>query len=360
MNYPNYDELPPQLKQILDPSKPKNIAMVARGVAPLPPATLISAWCYLERSGEPEMLAAAKKSLDEYPDKMMLPVLQTELPSWVLYHLGLRFLIKDEFLEFILLNDFSPDEIFLEAAAVCSEKMTILISNNQERIIQSPELVKILEKNPQNLKSNTDRLKHFLHLAGIQIPGEQMAVGDAPTPAMKAAIETATSENEAESESTEDADAADLKKISEIGTALNEEQKQSLLQFISKLNIGGRMKIAMKGNKEVRQILIRDSNKIVSMAVLKSPRITDNEICHYSALRNVSDDVIRAIGGNPTWSKVYQVKYNLCFHPKTPLQQSMVFLKFLNMRDLGKLAKERNIPGPLRKAAKELLAVKRK
>jgi hypothetical protein len=355
MKHPVFEELPPDLKKVLDPSNSKMMAMVARGVAPLSPNLLIPAWCYLEKSSDAELAAAAKKSLDEYPQKMILPVVQTELPPWALFDLGVRYCNIDEVLEAILLNEYSPDEIFLEVAPVCSEKITMLIANNQERIIQTPLILKGLESNPKNLKSTTDRLKHFLHLAGIQVPGERPAVDDTPTPPP-----TIAETEEAAAASEESGDDPDLKKLAEVGTILNEEQKLSLLQHIGKLNIGGRMKIAMKGNKEVRQILIRDANKIVSLAVLKSPRITDNEIAHYSALRNVADDVIRTIATNPTWSKVYQVKLNICFHPKGPIQQTMQFMKFLNMRDLGRLCKERNIPGPLQKAARELQRVKRK
>jgi hypothetical protein len=133
-----------------------------------------------------------------------------------------------------------------------------------------------------------------------------------------------------------------------------------LLQFIQKLNVGAKVKLAVKGNKEARSYLIRDTNSIVALSVLKSPRITDAEVAVYASMRNVPDDVIRTISVNSGWTRNYQVKLALCFHPKTPLQYSSSMIKFLNLRDLVKLSKDKNALGPLVKAAKQLLAVKRK
>ncbi len=53
----------------------------------------------------------------------------------------------------------------------------------------------------------------------------------------------------------------------------HEERRDSTLQKISKLDIKGRIALAMRGNKEERSILIRDSTKLVALAVLDSPKI---------------------------------------------------------------------------------------
>lgn len=354
---PPYSDIGPELQRFLDPSKPKALLMLARGAAPLPPPILVSCLIYLEGNDVAEIKDAAKKSLDEYPEKMLLQAVQGELAPWVFYHLGLRSKDKDTILESILLNSSAPNELFLDIAPLCSEKLTVLMSNNQERIIECPELVKALEKNPKNLKSNTERLKHFLHLSGIQIPGEKAAVDDRPVAELK--VETVPTVEEGAT-TEENPDAVDAKTLAAMGSALNEEEKLSLGQYILKLTTGGRVKLAMKGNKEARQILVRDTNTIVAVAVLKSSRITENEVAFYATLRNVSDEVIRGIARNPMWTKVYAVKYALCFHPKAPIQYTMPFIKFLNMRDLSKLSKERGIPTPLKKAAKELVNLKRK
>jgi hypothetical protein len=234
-------------------------------------------------------------------------------------------------------------------AGECSEALTQVIVNNQERIIERPEIVKRLEANPNNLKSNTDRLRHFLKLSGIRIPGEDVATEEVDLLQEDSGLDQKFLEA-----------IADGVELVETGKVLTEAEKLNLVQFISKLSIGGRIKLAMKGNKEARSILIRDSNKLIAIAVLKSPRITENEVAHYTTIKSLSEDVVRTISVNPAWTKNYGVKLGLCFHPKTPLQYSISGMKFLTLRDLQKLCRDKNIPGPLTKAAKQLLNLKRK
>ena len=44
------------------------------------------------------------------------------------------------------------------------------------------------------------------------------------------------------------------------------------------MKVGSRVKLAMLGNKEERGVLIRDASKVVSSAVLASPKLTDQEV----------------------------------------------------------------------------------
>lgn len=348
MSRPQLQELTPDLQKIFDPEKSKMLPFIARGAAPLPPPLMVSAWCYLMEEINSDLADTARNSLLKYPDKMLIPVLQSELPAWVLGTLGKIFQNNDEYLEAILLNEHTPDELFIDVSKTCSEKISNLIANNQERIIDKPEIIKSLEANPNNLKSNTEKLRHFLQLAGVRIPGEAVSELDL----MKEdAFEL--DKNFLEAVAT-GAELTDTSKI------LNDEQKLNLIQFMAKLTVGGKIKLALKGNKEVRGILIRDTTKLVALAVLKSPRITENEVAHYTGLKSLSEDVVRAIAFNVGWVKNYNVKLGLCYHPKTPLQYSMAYIKFLNLRDLQRITKDRNIPGPLGKAARELLKVKRK
>ncbi len=344
---PLYEDLPLDLKKILDPQKPKMLIGIAKGLAPVPPALLLPAWCYLAQDSNAEISSSAIKSLTEYPEKMLIQVVQGELPTWALDEIGLRHRDKEDILQALLLNSHTSNSFFVEIAKICSEKISVIITNNQERIIDAPEIIPALESNPQNLRSNTDRLRHFLRLAGVNIPGEKPIEEETPPEAVAETPRQLTNEEAGE-------------KAAELPTKLSEEQFKNLTQFIAQLNVGGRVKLAVKGNKEARSLLIKDTNKVVALAVLKSPKITENEVVHYSALKSLSDDVVRVMATNPAWTKLYPLKINLCLHPKTPLQQSMQFLKFLNLRDLTKLSKEKNIPSPLQKAAKELLLVKRK
>src|SRR6187401_1281341 len=87
---------------------------------------------------------------------------------------------------------------------------------------------------------------------------------------------------------------------------------------LSSLSVLERMKLAMKGTREQRSQLIRDSNKLVSAAVLASPKVNEAEIESFTKMGNVSEDVLRIIGQNRAWTKNYGIILGLCRHPKTP------------------------------------------
>ncbi|TVQ79761.1 MAG: hypothetical protein EA369_04180 [Bradymonadales bacterium] len=348
MSRPRYEDLAPKLQMMVGDQNPKQKLMVSKGVAPAPPELLMSAWVYLAEDSDPMISAAAKKSLLEYPEAAVLGVLQKDLADWVLEGVGSQ-RQEESILEALILNPRTPASFLLTLAPQCSERLTQLIVENQERVIETPELVRALEANPKNLKSNTDRLRQFLKLAGIYIPGD-------PTTSSAAEKDAKADAAEAETESRSDSASAETTEEESLG----EEQRMTLQKLIFSLNTGGKIKLALKGNKEARGILIRDTNKLVATSVLKSPRITENEVVHYSGLKNLSEDVVRDISKHPGWTKNYTVKVNLVQHPKTPLTASMQFLKFLNLRDLAQVSKARTVPAPVRKAAKQLLNTKRR
>jgi hypothetical protein len=127
-------------------------------------------------------------------------------------------------------------------------------------------------------------------------------------------------------------------------------------KMLSSLPVLDRMKLAMKGSREQRAVLIRDSNKLVSAAVLSSPKINDAEIEAFTKMGNVSEDVLRIIGQNRSWLKNYGVAAGLCRHPKTPPAISMQLLYRLTEKDLKMLAIDRNAKEGLRLLAKKILS----
>jgi hypothetical protein len=133
------------------------------------------------------------------------------------------------------------------------------------------------------------------------------------------------------------------------------EQKQTQ---ISKLSIPGKIRLATLGNAFARAMLIRDSNKQVALAAIRSPGMTDNEVAKFSANRGLSDDVIRVIANNKEWTRLYTVKLNLVQNPKCPLATSMRFLPFLHDKDLKNMAKSKGIPSALSAQAKKLMTQK--
>jgi hypothetical protein len=116
--------------------------------------------------------------------------------------------------------------------------------------------------------------------------------------------------------------------------------------------------MAMTGDKEWRTILLRDSNKQVSTAVLQNPRITEGEILLLTQNRSASDELIRPILLNREWLKNYAIRHALVQHPRTPLPQALRFLATLNDKDIRVLAKSRGISSVLVNACRRMLAAK--
>ncbi|MGD0821073.1 MAG: hypothetical protein ABSA71_10050 [Desulfomonilia bacterium] len=135
---------------------------------------------------------------------------------------------------------------------------------------------------------------------------------------------------------------------------------RSLFQKIQTMTVSEKLDLARRASKEARSILIRDSNKLVQLAVVNSPKITESEIIGLASNRQVSEDVLKEIAMNREWLRNYQVRLALANNPKTPLSVAMAQVTYLNQRDLGLLAKSKGVPRPIVIAAQgRLKEVKR-
>jgi len=135
-----------------------------------------------------------------------------------------------------------------------------------------------------------------------------------------------------------------------------EEARESVQQRIADMGFTDRLKAAVKGTKEMRAILIRDPNKMISAAVLSSPKVTEQEAAGYARMASLSEDVLRAIGSNRAWLKNYGVVLGLTRNPKTPLAMSLNLMSRLQDRDVATLSVDRNVPEALRLAARKKVA----
>ena len=131
------------------------------------------------------------------------------------------------------------------------------------------------------------------------------------------------------------------------------------VKALSSLSIMERMKLATRGTREQRSVLVRDPNRLVAAAVLSSPKLTDSEVEQFAKMANVAEDVLRVIGTNRAWTKNYGVVAGLVRNPKTPLAISMNLLQRINDKDVRLLALDRNVPEPLRIAARKRAAASR-
>ena len=125
---------------------------------------------------------------------------------------------------------------------------------------------------------------------------------------------------------------------------------------LSSLAVPARLKVAMKGTREQRAVLIRDPNKIISAAVLSSPKLSDTEVEAFARMTNVSDEVLRVIGTTRGWVRKQAVAVALVKNPKTPPGISMSLLPRMTTRDVKMLTTDRNVPEALRLAARKLAA----
>jgi len=141
--------------------------------------------------------------------------------------------------------------------------------------------------------------------------------------------------------------------------AAKDEDTQTTLQRISAMNVAQRVGLAMKGSREERAILIRDSNKIVSVAVLSSPKMTESEIESIAKMSSISEEILRLIANSRAWTKRYTIVAALARNPKTPVAISMNLLMRLTEKDLRSISTDRNVPEVLRITARQKIVLNR-
>ena len=137
-----------------------------------------------------------------------------------------------------------------------------------------------------------------------------------------------------------------------------EEERGSALQKINKLDIKGRIQLAMKGTKEERSLLIRDGTKVVALAVLESPKIGDSEVEKFASQRNVLEAVLRQIPLKRRFMKHYGIVRNLASNPRTPIDISLTLMKNLLVQDLKNLSGNKEVSETVRKVATKMFKQK--
>jgi hypothetical protein len=140
-----------------------------------------------------------------------------------------------------------------------------------------------------------------------------------------------------------------------IESAGKEDDDRKAVAILNSLSVPQRLKMALKGTREQRSVLVRDPNRMVSAAVLSSPKLTDTEVESFARMGNVSEDVLRTIGMTRAWTQNYTVCSALIRNAKTPLAISMQLLPRMNDRDVKILVTDRNVPEGLRIAARKMV-----
>jgi hypothetical protein len=145
----------------------------------------------------------------------------------------------------------------------------------------------------------------------------------------------------------------------ESGQPAGKKKKLSAQQLVLKMSPSQKIKLALTGAKEARNLLIRESSKIIALSVLSNPRLTAGEVEFFAKSQNLNEDVIRKIGTHAEWTRRPAVSSALVNNPKTPVGISLGFIPRLSERELGILEKSRNVPEAVRSAARGMLMKKK-
>ena len=330
-------------------------AAAARGALPIPRGTLVHLFVYLLTDDDPGVRADAKPSLDGAPTEQVIDALRDEsCPSEVFVHFAKAAARDAQIAECIAFHSEAPVAALTVLSALGNATVLDLVLTNEERLLRQPLLLERMMLNPALGQDQRGRLLELIERADKLAQEEKSDEDEANA---EAAAQPDKQELEELAELLE-VDVGELMSASEILGAEELEESddaeiRNAFQKIITLNVAQKAVLAMKGGREERLILVRDSNKVVALGVLKNPRITDDEIEGIAKMRNVSDEVLRGVATAREYTKNYSVVLALVNNPKTPQSVSTNFVTRLNNRDLKLLIGSREVPELLRRMARK-------
>lgn len=324
--------------------------MAAQGLLPLKPEDLLELWTGLVGDADSTVRAAAEKSLTDFAAVELLPILKSRDTPVAVLAWAVRKRAEPELREATLQNTSLPDDVIEQLAPTLPQALAELVVINQTRLLRSTSLLVAIESNAGLSNDQKRRLRELRETFRV---GEQPAAAPAPA-AVDEPAEPAPDVEEIP------ADEISITEDEYLVRTLSEEDRQktekvSAVQKIYRSNTAEKLITALKGSREERSILIRDPNRLVATAVLGSPRITEAEIESISAMKSVSDEILRTIGNHREWTKRYSVLNNLVRNPRTPVGIALSMVPRLNPRDIKGIAVDRNVPEPVRKQAQKFV-----
>ena len=387
----------PVVQAIISGNAPQPARLAAaRGMLPLQQNDLLEVLVALTASDDEEISAAATDTLkSETAEDLLLAAGAEDTAPNVLAYLATQCDGNEKVYEATILNTRTPDQALAKLAATTSHTSLLeLITINQQRLVRCPDIIDAILQNPARSgvaerRARETRQEFFEKERGArQIADELRARGQTAAAEFFEAAELTTAAGElsfedawliAEHIEVSDADLDDawlpLERYEELVSETAAEaaanlqrvieherlergdistERVSLIRRIMFMNTKDRMKLAMKGDREARSILIRDSNKVVCSAVVNNPRITEQEIENIAAMRTVSAEVLRLIAINRTWARAYPIIHNLARNPRTPIPTVMNILTRIRTKDLQSLAQNRNVSETVRRQASRL------
>jgi hypothetical protein len=343
------------MTRVLEGTAPLPLRMAAaRGVLPLSRTVLARLFVRLRQDEDESVRREAESSLSSLQSETIREILaDPACDAEVLRHFAGRAARDEALAEIIAFHPSAGDDAMAVLASEGSSAVIDLVLTNQARLLESPGLLDRLTSNPALRTDQRGRILDLLaHFFQDQEPaGEGELPPDESLPLDEVAARQAARLLEV--------DVGELFAASEIldGEEFAKAEDpvvRSAYQKIVSLNTARKALLAMKGGREERTILIRDTNKVVALSVLKNPRLTEQEVELIAAARNVSDAVLRTVGAGREWSKSYTIASALVRNPRTPPGISLNFIPRLTDKDLKRLGTDKNVPEIIRRNAKRI------
>lgn len=291
-----------------------------------------------------------------------------DVPPGVLDVLAELYLDDDAAMERVLLNPAIGVETVKKIAKAGSEKVTEIVATNEERLLEHPSIIEALYMNKKTRMSTADRVLDLAVRNGktLNIPAFKEAAEAIVDELIVAADNEPTPDDILFAEATEHAERldregvmADVIKEDEEGKEIIEDKAKPLEQRIRDMTVSQKVRLATLGTAAARALLVRDKNRIVAQAVVRSPLLQEGEAATFASSRAVSEDVLRIIASNGDLVKSHVIKLNLVGNPRTPIMIAMRLLPHLRSDELKKLAKSKNVSGQIAKMAKQELDKKK-
>ena len=325
----------PEAARIVGKQAPRDMQIsAAKGALPLSATDLVTILFFFANSKDDELKGLALATLRELPASVLGPVASSaEVHPHLLHFITRERYDSAEVLELLLQNPSVANETLIFCASRVHEPMLSMIANNAQRLAEAPQIVDAILRNPHAGKA----LKYSLGWVDEEAP---------------ALLNEDEEQDTVPDEQTAEEPAGEIEEV--------EEENLSKYQQALELGVADKIKMALTGDKEWRSIFLRDSNKLVSSAALKNPRITDGEVLALAKLKTTSDELIRIIILNKDWMKMYEMKKAIALHPRTPLNKAMRLMSMLSEKDIKAISKSRELPGALVNNARRMIMVKEK
>jgi hypothetical protein len=350
--------LPRSLHKHVGSQVPPPLRMMgAKGLVPAAaPADMARLLWFLSFDEDAAVRETAARTAGALPEKIWSAALRAEgLEPPVLDWLADRFAGNDGALQVLLLNPATADATVARLAPVVGQGLAEIVRQNELRLLRHDDIVRGLCRNPSALASTIDGACDFCVRNGLvlldvpQIVAAYRRIHGIDPTARPAEDSAAVLMQEYQQELVQEREetAAPPSASPEV-----ERKKLTITQRVLKMSVSEKIKLATLGNREARQILLRDSNRLVSLAAAESPRITDGEILTLANSKTTSADVLRYIYEKRDYVRNYAIRSALVRNPKVPLPTALKFLPTLQEKEIKELARDRNIPATVQAQAK--------